>query len=180
MYSYKLNACTFVTCSLNMIDTQKSFYKHFVELKLKANFSCICLTIKMASLVSLPFINPNHISSISICCRILFLKILSTTFITCSNNFIPLYDPHSIGSLSLCKLVILCLTSSPLEYNFLSQFHYINPVSTEFQYPLWIVSFPLLDLTCLGICLFICFDAAATSSILIQSAGPSLTLASIL
>ena len=36
-------------------------------------------------------------SSISICCRILYSKILSTTFIACSNNLIPLYDPHSIG-----------------------------------------------------------------------------------
>jgi len=41
-------------------------------------------------IVLLPFINPKCISSISICCRILYSKILSTTFIACSNNLIPL------------------------------------------------------------------------------------------
>jgi len=33
------------------------------------------------------------------------------------------------------------LTFNPLGCNLLSQFHYISPVSTEFQYPLWFVSF---------------------------------------
>jgi len=90
--------------------------------------------------------------------------------------------PLGLDPLSLCKLLIPYLTSSPLEYNLLSQFHYINPVSTEFQYryPLWIVSFLLLAVTSLGLCLFICFNAAATSLILIQSAGPSLTVVDIL
>jgi len=39
------------------------------------------------------------------------------------------------------------LTSNPLGCNLLSQFHYISPVSTEFQYPLWFVSFLLQALT---------------------------------
>jgi len=38
---------------------------------------------------STAFINPNCISSISICCWILCSKILSTTFVACSNNLIP-------------------------------------------------------------------------------------------
>ena len=51
---------------------------------------CMHLTVES-------FMNPNCMSSISICCRIRCSKILSTTFIACSNNLTPLYDPHSIG-----------------------------------------------------------------------------------
>ena len=57
----------------------------FITLK----FSCICLAIKMASVVPLPFINSNCMSSISICCRILCSKVFSTTFIAYSNSFYP-------------------------------------------------------------------------------------------
>ena len=39
---------------------------------------------------SFTFTNPNCRSSTSICCRIPCSKILSTTFIACSNNLIPL------------------------------------------------------------------------------------------
>jgi len=45
--------------------------------------------------------------------------------------------------------VITHLTSSPLQCNFLSKYRYINPISTEFQYPLCHVSFLLLALTSL-------------------------------
>jgi len=63
--------------------------KHsFFPLTLK--FSCICLTMKMASVVHLLFINPGCISYISIYCRILHPEILSMTFIARSNNLIPL------------------------------------------------------------------------------------------
>jgi len=44
--------------------------------------------------------------------------------------------------------------------------------------PLWLVLFLLLALTSLG--LYVFFNAAAASSILMQSAGPSLTLVDIL
>jgi len=37
------------------------------------------------------------------------------------------------------KLAIPHLTSSPLGRNLLSKYHYINRISTEFQYPLWLV-----------------------------------------
>ena len=59
-------------------------------LPLTINFSSyICLAIKMASVVPLPCMNPNCMSSISICCRILCSKILSTTnanYVTLDNN----------------------------------------------------------------------------------------------
>jgi len=45
---------------------------------------------KMISVIPQPFISPNCISSISIRCQILYLKMLSATFIVCSNNLIPL------------------------------------------------------------------------------------------
>jgi len=101
----------------------------------------------------------NCMSSSSICCQILCSKILSTTFIACSNNLIPLYDPiHTpLGPLSLCKLVVHHLTSSYLECNLLSQYYYINPISTEFQYPLWLLTFLLLALTNLGLYVFSSF-----------------------
>ena len=79
---------------------------------------------------------------------------------------------NSIGSPSVCKMVVLHLIFSPLECSLLSQYHYINPISTEFQYTLWLASFLLLAMTNLGLCLFIFFNAAATSSILMPSAGP--------
>jgi len=36
---------------------------------LSLKFSCICLKIKMASVVPFPFINANRVSSVSICCH---------------------------------------------------------------------------------------------------------------
>jgi len=63
-----------------------------------------------------------------------------------------------------------------MEYNLLSQYHYINPISTEFQYPQWLVSFLLLALPNLVLYVFSSFFNAATASpILMQSAGPALT-----
>jgi len=59
----------------------------FYPLTLK--FSCICLTVKMASVVPLPFINPNCISSTSICCRILCSKTDKRGYI--SFSFLSLY-----------------------------------------------------------------------------------------
>jgi len=64
----------------------------------------------------------------------------------------------SNGYRSLCKLAIPHLTSSPLGCNLLSQYHYINPISTEFQYPLWFVSFLLLAVTSLGLSVFSSFS----------------------
>jgi len=74
-------------------------------------------------------------------CRILSSKILSTTFIACSNNLIPRKNHTPFDPLSLCKLVRPHLTSNTLGCNLLSQFHYISPISTEFQYPLWFYHF---------------------------------------
>jgi len=89
---------------------------------------------------------------------------LSTAYISSPNHCL----------LSVCKLVIPHLTSSSLGCN-LSQYHCINPIFTEFQYPLaCIISAASPDKPG-ALCLFIFFNAAATLSILIQSAGPSLT-----
>src|SRR5664279_2422076 len=61
-------------------------------------FSCSCLTTNIASVVPLPAINPNCMSS-TFTIRLTLPSItLSRLFITCSSNFIPLYEPHSRAS----------------------------------------------------------------------------------
>jgi len=60
--------------------------------------------------------------------------------------------------LSYTKLVVPHLTSSALGCNLLSQYCQINPISTEFQYPLWLVLFLLLALTHLGLYVFSSFS----------------------
>jgi len=147
-HSSTLNLC--IAHIITHLRTQSKAFSKSTKRKygffpLAVNFSCICLTIKLASVVPLPFTNPKCIASISICCRILCFKILSTTFIACSNT--KIHTP--LDPLSLCKLAVPHLTSSPLGCNLLSQYHYINPISTEFQYPLWLASFLLLALTSL-------------------------------
>jgi len=57
-------------------------------------------------------------------------------------NFSIILTP--LDPLSLYKLVIPHFISSPLGCNLLSQYHYINPISIEFKYHLWLVSFFLL------------------------------------
>jgi len=85
-HSYDMIACThihqcllFYVCALSSALQTSS---RMVYQKLFANpqkpkwsffpfalkFSCICLTVKMASVVPLPFINPNCVLSMSICC----------------------------------------------------------------------------------------------------------------
>src|SRR5664279_1596413 len=61
-------------------------------------FSCSCLTTNMASVVPLPAINPNCMSS-TFTIRLTLPSItLSRIFITCSSNFIPLvYTNHTQG-----------------------------------------------------------------------------------
>ena len=67
---------------------------HWLPIQSRVNFKLACFVFLslsgLASVVPLPFMNPNCMSSILICCRILCSKILSTTFIACSNNLIPL------------------------------------------------------------------------------------------
>src|SRR4029077_16153062 len=65
---------------------------------LHRNFSCICLTINMASVVSLPGRNPNCCSSIVMLLLSFFSMTLSNTFIAWSSSLIPLYEPHSRAS----------------------------------------------------------------------------------
>jgi len=61
----------------NPIKSFLQIHKAKIELfPLAVKFSCICHTIKMVSLVPLPFINPNCISSVSICCWILYSDFL--------------------------------------------------------------------------------------------------------
>jgi len=108
----------------------------------------------MVSVIPLPFINPNCISSINDLLPISVVEDPFHHFHSMFQHFNSSVRSHSIGSLSLCKLVIPHLTSSPLGCNFLSQYHYINPISTEFQYTLWHVSFLLLALTNLGLYVF--------------------------
>src|SRR6476469_1689108 len=81
-------------------------------------FSCTCLTTNTASVVPLPGINPKCMSSMQILPSIIFLlslasTTLSNTFSPCSNNFTPLYDPHSRASpLPLYILTIPLLLQS--------------------------------------------------------------------
>src|SRR6478609_9371263 len=81
-------------------------------------FSCTCLTTNTASVVPLPGINPKCMSSMQILPSIIFLlslasTTLSNTFSPCSNNFTPLYDPHSRASpLPLYILTIQLLLQS--------------------------------------------------------------------
>ena len=53
-------------------------------------FSCICRTVKIASVVPFPGINPNCIASILTFSLILLSNTRSITFIACSSNFIAL------------------------------------------------------------------------------------------
>jgi len=60
------------------------------------------------SSVTLPFTKPNCVSSVYICCLILCLETLSTSFIPCSSNLISLCQPRSIVSpfrATVCKMV---------------------------------------------------------------------------
>src|SRR5664279_3844710 len=59
------------------------------------NLSCICLTMKMASVVPRPGLKPNCILSICTLSLTLFSITRSRTCITWSNNLMPRYDPHS-------------------------------------------------------------------------------------
>jgi len=65
---------------------------------------------KLASVVPSLFINPNCISSTLVCCRILYSKILSTTFIACSRD---------VRILRFCTCRTLC-TIGQLVQNWLS------------------------------------------------------------
>jgi len=49
-------------------------------------------------------------------------------------------------------------SSSPLGCQLLLQYHYINPIATEFPYPTWLVSFLLPALTKLGLYVFSSFS----------------------
>src|SRR6266516_4037939 len=62
---------------------------------LPRNFSWTWRTIKIASVVPLPGLKPNCISSIFTIFLIRVSKTLSNTFNTCSSSFIPLYELHS-------------------------------------------------------------------------------------
>ena len=61
-------------------------------------FSCSWRTMKIASVVLFPAIKPNCILSIFTIFLTLLSMTLSRTFMACSTNFIPLYEPHASAS----------------------------------------------------------------------------------
>src|SRR5664279_2918855 len=104
------------------------------------NLSCICLTMKMASVVPRPGLKPNCILSICTLFLTLFSITRSRTFITWSNNLMPRYDPHSKAlplplymltiqlflqscgifpsvTTALHRSVIHCISTSPAAFN---------------------------------------------------------------
>jgi len=130
---------------------KRFFHKAKIELLsfISIKFSCSCLTIKMASVVPLLFIK-LHMVYLNLLPKSVF-KGPFHHFHSMFQQFNPSKIHTSMGHLSLCKLVVLHLTSNLLEYNLLSRYYDIKPISTEFQCPLWLVSFLLLALTTLGI-----------------------------
>src|SRR5664279_158911 len=91
-------------------------------------FSCCCLTTNMASVVPLPAINPNCMSS-TFTIRLTLPSItLSRIFITCSSDFIPLYEPHSRES-PLSLINIHHPTFTPVIWYFTFLHHCIAYIS---------------------------------------------------
>jgi len=89
--SYSIHFFTQPLCNRPVLQNDlASFIEWPCFFPLALNFSRIFFIIKMAPVLPLLFIKPNCISPVSICCRMLYSKILSTTFIVCSNNLIPL------------------------------------------------------------------------------------------
>src|SRR5208282_1355933 len=115
---------------------------------LARNFSCICRTINIASVVPLPDLKPNCIPLICTLSLTLISITRSRTFITWSSNLIPRYEPHSSAlplplytltiqlflkssgifpsdTTALHKSVIHCIPTSPAASTFHPQRHLV-------------------------------------------------------
>ena len=92
------HACTHA-CTHTYARTHACTHAHtnncFTALGFVRDKLCEPVPKEIHALTPIVVINPN---CILICCQILCSKILSTTFIACSNNLIPLYDTHFIWS----------------------------------------------------------------------------------
>ena len=109
--------------------------KHMFNLFCFARYSCNLLKIKIASIVPLPGIKPNYISSYHYSFSHFFLKYLLTIFITCSINFAPLcmplfMTPNFSAKILFATFSSVCLPSYPFSILWQGSTYTLIPISS--------------------------------------------------
>ena len=99
-YDQKSSASDSAFVWLTMRVSQMFYYNVLFFFETQCKFIVICFMTNIASAVPSPCTKPNCKSSISICCLILCSKTLSITFIACSSNFLPPYEPLCLHHVS--------------------------------------------------------------------------------